>query len=95
MNSGRRRCREYRTTFVNATPSSGAMHLFAKRAYPINRGEIIADLPRLEIQLCVPFFEGLPTVKCSVVGHPTPILRVNFGDGGCFSPVDGLVILRS
>src|SRR5271166_1210163 len=80
---------------MNTTPSSGRTHLIADRNYPIDRGDIIADLPRLDIQLYIPFFDGLPTVKCSVVSHPNPVLRIERGDGGRVLLVNCLVILRS
>jgi hypothetical protein len=44
-------------TFVHTTPSSRRTHLIADLNHPINRGEIIADLPRLKIQLSVAFFD--------------------------------------
>ena len=78
----------YRTTgptFKNTTPCSGRTHLNADRNYPIDPSEIIAELPLLEIPICIRFFDGLPTVKCSVVifiRRPNPVLRVECGDGG-------------
>ena len=47
----------------------------------------------LEI-VCIRFFDGLPTVKCSVVRHIDRVFRVERGDGSRVLFVDCLVILH-
>src|SRR5271165_4359193 len=37
---------------------------------------------------CMPFFDGLPTVKCSLRRHKNRVLRVKRGDGGRVVPVE-------
>jgi len=64
--------------------------------YPIDSTDKIAGMPGPEFVFCIRFFNGLPTVKCSVLQrHPNPILCVERGDGSRVVPVECLVELYS
>ena len=48
--------------------NSEAEYGIADRNYPIHRKDMVDGMPMLEI-VCLRFFDGLPTVNCSVVRH--------------------------
>src|SRR5580692_10644045 len=58
----------------------------------IDRVETVADMKMLE-QVCITFFDGLPTVNRSFVRHISRVLREERGHSGCIVVVECLVEL--
>jgi len=76
------------------TPCPEHTYIIADRNYPIDRRDMVDGMPMLEI-VCIRFFDGLPTVKCSVVRHIYRVFRVERGEGNRVLLVQCLVILHS
>jgi hypothetical protein len=62
--------------FKGDTPFSKCVYLVADCNYPIDRSEMVVGMVGLESVLRVIFFDGLPTVKCSVCRDMNSILCV-------------------
>jgi hypothetical protein len=56
------------------TPFSKCMYLAADCNYPIDRRKMVVGMVNLEGVLRAIFFDGLPTVKCSVRRDMNPFL---------------------
>ena len=66
----------------------------ADRNHPIDRRNLFDGMPMLEI-VRIRFFDGLPTMKCSVLRRVYCVFRVERGNGGRVFLVECLVILHT
>jgi hypothetical protein len=85
-----------RVVFKSTIPSSEHTYLISDCNYPIDRFDKIIGMPKLELDFCTMFCDGLPTVLYSVVSrHKSPVLRVERGDGGGIVAFVCFLILHS
>jgi hypothetical protein len=85
-----------RVVFKSTAPSSEHTYFISDCNYPIDRFDKIIGMPKLELDFCAMFCDGLPTVLYSVVSrHKSPVLRVERGDGSGIVTVVCFLILHS